>query len=124
VFRRLEARGELRGGRFVAGVSGEQYALPEAVAALREVRRRAPDGGLAVVSGFDPLNLSGGVLAGPKLPRQAGVRLALRDGLVAGTVVAGELWLSGDLAPDDAAAVRQALTLDRRHATPAAAPLA
>jgi len=124
VFRRLEARGELRGGRFVAGVSGEQYALPEAVAALREVRRRAPDGGLAVVSGFDPLNLSGGVLAGPKLPRQARVRVALRDGLVAGTVVAGELWLAEDLAPEEAAAVRQALTLDRRHASPAAAPLA
>src|SRR5262249_19209843 len=62
--RRLEARGEIRGGRFVASVSGEQYALNEAVSALRSVRRKEPDGALISVSAADPLNLVGIVLPG------------------------------------------------------------
>ncbi|HZW74397.1 MAG TPA: ATP-dependent DNA helicase, partial [Caldimonas sp.] len=57
VYRRLEARGEIRGGRFVTGASGEQFALPEAVERLREVRRSAPDGRLITISAADPLNL-------------------------------------------------------------------
>src|SRR5262249_19790613 len=56
VFRRLEARGDIRGGRFVAGFSGEQFALPEAVGRLRDVRREAPSDTLVAVSGADPLN--------------------------------------------------------------------
>src|SRR5204863_1570971 len=59
VYRRLEARGEIRGGRFVGGFSGEQYALPEAVGLLRRVRREEPRGELVAVSGADPLNLVG-----------------------------------------------------------------
>src|SRR5690606_30766843 len=55
VFRRLEARGEVRGGRFVEGCAGEQYALPEAVAMLRDVRRTAPTRAVLVVSAADPL---------------------------------------------------------------------
>ena len=58
-YRRLEARGEIRGGRFVTGVSGEQFALPEAVERLREVRRTAKDGRLVTISAADPLNLAG-----------------------------------------------------------------
>jgi ATP-dependent Lhr-like helicase len=60
--RRLEARGEIRGGRFVAGFDGEQYALPEAITLLRELRRRsgsAPDASPLVVSAADPLNFRG-----------------------------------------------------------------
>ena len=57
--RRLEARGEIRGGRFVAGFDGEQYALPEAVTLLREVRRRGDDAAPLVVSAADPLNFQG-----------------------------------------------------------------
>src|SRR6059036_1819214 len=64
VYRRLEARGEVRGGRFVGGFSGEQYALPEAVGLLRSVRREAPRGELVAVSGADPLNLVGIVTPG------------------------------------------------------------
>ncbi|MYK34371.1 MAG: DEAD/DEAH box helicase, partial [Chloroflexi bacterium] len=59
VYRRAEARGEVRGGRFVAGLVGEQFALPEAVDALRAVHRRAPSGEVVRVSGSDPLNLVG-----------------------------------------------------------------
>ena len=59
VYRRLEARGEIRGGRFVAGLSGEQYALPDAVALMREVRRRPRDGSLVCLAAADPANLLG-----------------------------------------------------------------
>ena len=58
-YRRLEARGEIRGGRFVAGISGEQFALPEAVGLLRDVRREARTETLVSLSGADPLNLVG-----------------------------------------------------------------
>ena len=64
VLRRLEARGDICGGRFVDGFAGEQFALPEAVESLQALRRRRDDGELIVVSGVDPLNLSGAVVAG------------------------------------------------------------
>jgi ATP-dependent Lhr-like helicase len=81
VYRKLEARGEIRGGRFVAGFSGEQFALPEAVAALRAVRRREPDDSLVSVSGADPLNLAGILTPGPKLAALAGNRVLYRGGI-------------------------------------------
>ncbi len=86
VLRRLEARGEVRGGRFVAGFAGEQYALPEAVGRLRALRRtRRAEGAaaprLTSVSGADPLNLAGVLLPGDRLPALAGNRLLYRDGL-------------------------------------------
>src|SRR5206468_5278510 len=56
VYRRLEARGEIRGGRFVTGMSGEQFALPDAVERLREARRSAATDRLITISGADPLN--------------------------------------------------------------------
>jgi ATP-dependent Lhr-like helicase len=66
--RRLEARGQAMGGRFVAGISGEQYALPEAASLLAEVRRQPERGAELAVAGADPLNLTGGVLHGPRIP--------------------------------------------------------
>jgi len=89
--RRLEARGEIRGGRFVAGFSGEQYALPEAVALLREARRRAGDAGWVSLSAADPLNLIGILTPGARLPALAGNRLLYRDGLPVATLAAGEI---------------------------------
>jgi ATP-dependent Lhr-like helicase len=80
--RRLEARGEIRGGRFVDGFVDEQFALPEAVDALRSVRRRR-DGGAVVVSAADPLNLVGIVTPGARLSPFSGLVLAYRDGLPA-----------------------------------------
>ena len=67
VYRRLEARGEIRGGRFVAGFSGEQYALPEAIGLMREIRRRPAVGQWVSLSGADPLNLIGVLTPGPRL---------------------------------------------------------
>ncbi|MGB6768164.1 MAG: DEAD/DEAH box helicase [Methyloceanibacter sp.] len=81
VYRRLEARGEIRGGRFVAGYAGEQFALPEAIAKLREVRRRNATGELISLCGADPLNLVGILTPRPKLPGLAGNRVLYREGL-------------------------------------------
>ena len=67
VYRRLEARGEIRGGRFVSGMSGEQFALADAVERLREIRRTPPDGRCLVISAADPLNLAGIVTAGDRV---------------------------------------------------------
>jgi ATP-dependent helicase Lhr and Lhr-like helicase len=80
-YRRLEARGEIRGGRFVAGFSGEQYALPDAVAALRAARRKAPDHALVAVSAADPLNVIGILTPGRRVPALAGNRILFQDGL-------------------------------------------
>jgi ATP-dependent Lhr-like helicase len=75
VYRRLEARGEIRGGRFVAGFSGEQFALPEAVGLLRELRRQPGQGARVSLSAADPLNLVGILTPGAKLPAVTGNRL-------------------------------------------------
>ncbi|WP_296655101.1 DEAD/DEAH box helicase [Paraburkholderia sp.] len=90
VLHRMEARGHLRGGRFVTGLSGEQFALPEAVALLRDVRRRgAEEGALVCISAADPLNLVGTLLPGEKVPAVAGNRVVFRDGVPAATLIAG-----------------------------------
>ncbi len=109
VYHRLEARGELRGGRFVAGLSGEQFALPEAIAALRQVRKRAHDGAMISISALDPLNLVGTLLPGTKVPRQLGARVVLRDGLPLASLVAGNVELLTPLSVEDERAVRKAL---------------
>lgn len=123
VYRRLEARGEIRGGRFVTGLVGEQFALPEAVAALRQVRKREPDGAMLVISAADPLNLAGTLLAGEKVPRVVGNRLVVRDGLVVASWVAGAFTAYGHLTPDEEAEARGLLQRDpasrRRAAHPA-----
>jgi ATP-dependent Lhr-like helicase len=109
VYHRLEARGEIRGGRFVAGLSGEQFALPEAVGALRQVRRQAPDGELLALSASDPLNLVGTVLPGSKVPRLPGARVLYRDGIALATLVAGTVELLQPLSDADAHAARRVL---------------
>lgn len=90
-YRRLEARGEIRGGRFVAGFSGEQFALPDAVGLLRETRRRPRDCAYLSLSAADPLNLLGILTPGARLAALAGNRVLYRDGLPVATLAAGEL---------------------------------
>ncbi len=89
--RRLEARGEIRGGRFVAGFSGEQYALPEAVGQLRAIRRQTPSGHWVRVSGTDPLNLAGITTPGARIAALATNRILYRDGIPIAARVGGEL---------------------------------
>jgi ATP-dependent Lhr-like helicase len=81
VYRTLEARGEIRGGRFVAGMSGEQFALPEAIERLREIRRTPPNNQVTVISAADPLNLAGIVTAGDRVPAVTATRVAYRNGV-------------------------------------------
>ena len=114
VYRRMEARGEVRGGRFVAGIAGEQFALPEAVAGLRETRNRPKDGEWIVVAASDPLNLVGTLLPGEKLPRQLGARLLLRDGVPVARKVAAKVEMLVELSATDADAARQRLLRDPR----------
>jgi ATP-dependent Lhr-like helicase len=76
----LEARGDIRGGRFVSGMSGEQYALPDAVDRLRELRRSGPDENSSRSSGADPLNLTGIVTLGDRIRAAASSRIVYRNG--------------------------------------------
>jgi ATP-dependent Lhr-like helicase len=89
IYRRLEARGEIRGGRFVSGMTGEQFALPDAVRVLREVRRTPAAGRIATISTADPLNLVGIVTAGERVRAAGRNRMAYRDGVPA-AVMEGE----------------------------------
>jgi ATP-dependent Lhr-like helicase len=106
VFRRWEARQEVRGGRFVSGFVGEQFALPEAVEALRAARRTHPDDRAILVSAADPANLVGIVTPGPRVPPNSGLVIAYRDGVPIGSGPMGQLRsklrASGDLPVADA----------------------
>ena len=97
VYRRLEARGEIRGGRFVAGFSGEQYALSEAIGSLREMRRRPVSGEWISLSGADPLNLAGILTPGPRLAALTGNRLLFRDGLPVAWLEGGQIAFLAEL---------------------------
>lgn len=108
-YRRMEARGEIRGGRFVAGVAGEQFAAPEAVGLLRDVRRRERAGALVGVSGADPLNLVGIVTPGARLPALTGNRVLYRDGVPIALLVAGDVRFLEALAPEAQWSARNAL---------------
>ena len=81
ILRRLEARGEVRGGRFVSGFGGEQFALPEAVESLREARKRDSHDEI-VVAGADPMNLVGIVVPGERVAAVPGKEVRYRNGVV------------------------------------------
>jgi ATP-dependent Lhr-like helicase len=116
VYRRLEARGEIRGGRFVAGFSGEQFALPDAIGLLRQTRRNPSSGEWVSLSGADPLNLVGILTPGPKLAAMTGNRLLYRDGLPVAALAAGEVRFYETLDAATQWQVRKALL---RGTTPA-----
>ncbi|MBF3813014.1 DEAD/DEAH box helicase [Burkholderia pseudomallei] len=112
VYRRLEARGEIRGGRFVAGLAGEQFALPDAIPILRELRRRPAEGLMLCVSGADPLNLTGTLLPGERVPALAGNRILFRDGVPIASLVGGQFAFAREL---DALAQDRARARLARH---------
>jgi ATP-dependent Lhr-like helicase len=82
-FRRMEARGTMRGGRFVTGFSGEQYAHPDAIDVMKSVRKQQHRGETVRISAADPLNLTGIVLPGPRVPAIAANTITYVDGVVA-----------------------------------------
>ena len=109
IYRQLEARGEIRGGRFVAGFAGEQFALPEAIGMLREIRRAPPTGATVSLSGADPLNLAGILTPGAKLPALTGSRLLYRDGFPIAMLAGGEVQFFETLDASNEWALRKTL---------------
>jgi ATP-dependent Lhr-like helicase len=117
IYRRLEARGEIRGGRFVSGMSGEQFALPEAISQLRTVRRTERAGSLISLSGADPLNLVGIITPGDRIPALTSNRILYQDGV---PVLAREAGSMRSLvSPEEEPSAEQALALVRKQSTPA-----
>jgi len=117
VYRRLEARGEIRGGRFVAGFAGEQYALPDAIGMLRGIRRKPASGEWISLSGADPLNLVGVLTPGAKVAALTGNRILYRDGLPVAVFAAGQAQFLETLDPETEWQAKKAL---RRGAVPPA----
>ncbi|HEY5091352.1 MAG TPA: ATP-dependent DNA helicase, partial [Polyangia bacterium] len=109
VYRRLEARGEIRGGRFVTGFSGEQFALPDAIGLLRATRRGNGSAEWISLSGADPLNLAGILTPGPKLAALTGNRLLYRDGLPVASLTGGDTHFYEALDPGTEWQARKAL---------------
>jgi ATP-dependent Lhr-like helicase len=143
VYRRLEARGEIRGGRFVGGFGGEQFAAPEAVGRLRAVRKMERSGELVVLSAADPLNLAGILTPGARVPATFRNRVLYRDGLPIAALEGAQLRRLADCDIQDqnlktllarrslrhplrphlrAPTAREAAWLSRRSAAPAALP--
>ncbi|HEU5235833.1 MAG TPA: hypothetical protein VFU37_01755, partial [Pyrinomonadaceae bacterium] len=116
VLRRLEARGEIRGGRFVGGFSGEQFATAEAIQLLRSIRRTPSEGTLISVSAADPMNLLGIVTPGGRLSPAASNRVLYRDGVPIAILEAKELRFVVEMTAADQWQARNALL--RRHVPP------
>ncbi len=114
VYHRLEARGEIRGGRFLAAVAGEQFALPEALGLLREVRKRPLTGEMLAVSAVDPFNQLGTLLPGSRVPALAANRILFRDGLPVAVLAAGKPQWLVELDEDAQREARRLLTPARR----------
>ena len=99
-YRRLEARGEIRGGRFVDGFSGEQFAEPSAIKRLRAARKKETSPSLCSISAADPLNLVGIVLPGERIAAIAKNRILFRDGLPVAVLEKGEVRFVQEVAPE------------------------
>jgi ATP-dependent Lhr-like helicase len=112
VYRRLEARGEIRGGRFVTGLTGEQYALPEAIATLREVRRAPKTGRFFAISAADPLNVVGLLTPGARVTAIRKNRIVFRDGILIAAREGGETRFFEEVANGDRATVESLLVRD------------
>jgi hypothetical protein len=94
-FRRLEDRGEIRGGRFISGFIGEQFALPVAVESLRAMKSIPPAGEIVTISAADPLNLAGIVVPGERVPAISGKYLSFKDGVLVETPETPILSMAG-----------------------------
>jgi ATP-dependent Lhr-like helicase len=111
--RRMEDRGEVRGGRFVDGFSGEQFALPEAVGLLRQCREPDSNQSLVVISASDPLNLGGWVLAGQRTPAAMNNRILLEGGLPVARLISDEFEEFSSISKSASTRARDLLTIVR-----------
>ncbi|QDU31086.1 ATP-dependent DNA helicase RecQ [Anatilimnocola aggregata] len=117
VLRRLELRGEIRGGRFIAGI-GEQYALESAVSRLRELRDAPDDEQWCLISAVDPLNLSGHVTAGPKIPAMHKNCLILQRGRCVAAKISGRIEFYVEVSQMQQLAMRRSLQLGYKVQAP------
>jgi ATP-dependent Lhr-like helicase len=119
IYRRMESRGEIRGGRFITGVAGEQFALPEVVDLLRQERRdnhtRAIHASPVIIAAADPMNLVGILTPGAKVPAIATNAVAYLGGRYVGHRVAGEVWVDSKLDHETARKIERALHSGRLH---------
>ena len=108
-YRRLEARGDIRGGRFVSGMSGEQFALPEAVGQLRKIRRSEKTGQLLGINAADPLNLTGIVTSGDRVTAVTTNRIVYCDGVPLAAQEGRDFRALSDYKPERDLEVRRAV---------------
>ena len=94
-FRRMEDRGEIRGGRFITGFIGEQFALPIAVETLRSLKNLPPSGETVTISAADPLNLAGIIVPGDRVPAISGRYVSFKDGVLADNPDVGPISIAG-----------------------------
>ncbi|MEN8180603.1 MAG: DEAD/DEAH box helicase [Pseudomonadota bacterium] len=116
VYRRMEARGEIRGGRFVQGFSGEQYALPDALTSLRRIRSNQDDETLIAISGADPLNLTSIITPGKRAPANAGNRVLYRNGSPVAMYIGRQVEFLGEIDPKREWELRQTLLRQQQPA--------
>jgi ATP-dependent Lhr-like helicase len=112
--RRMELRGEVRGGRFIAGVGGEQFALETAVSRLRDLRDAAPSDNWSLVSAADPLNLAGVITPGARIPAVHKNALVIQRGRCVAAKIAGRIEFLADIDPGQQFLIRKSLQVGRK----------
>ncbi len=119
VLRRMELRGEVRGGRFIAGVGGEQFGLESAVSKLRDLRDQPPSTDWAIVSAADPLNLTGIITTTERIGAMHKNALVIQRGRCVAAKVAGRIEFFAEVEPAQQLLIRKSLQIGRRvHAAP------
>ncbi|HEX5103428.1 MAG TPA: DEAD/DEAH box helicase, partial [Pirellulaceae bacterium] len=121
VLRRLELRGEIRGGRFIAQVGGEQFALETAVSRLRDLRDAAPSDDWSLISAADPLNLSGVITPTARIPAMHKNALVIQRGRCVAAKIAGRIEFLAEIDPNQQFLIRKSLQVGRK-VHPAAVP--
>lgn len=109
ILRRLEARGEIRGGRFVQGFAGEQFALPDAADQLKKIHKQPARGELIILSTADPLNLTGLITPGERIAAKASNRLIYRDGIPLASSQRDQVTFLSDIAATNEWTIRNLL---------------
>jgi ATP-dependent Lhr-like helicase len=112
--RRMELRGEVRGGRFIAGVGGEQFALETAVSRLRDLRDAPPSNDWSLISAADPLNLAGVITAGPRIPAVHKNALVIQRGRCVAAKIAGRIEFLAEIDSSQQFLIRKSLQVGRR----------
>ena len=123
VLRRMELRGEVRGGRFIARVGGEQFAIESAVSRLRDLRDAGASTEWTLISAADPLNLSGIISEGARIPAGHKNAIVLQNGRCIGTKIAGRIELASDVDPAQQLLIRKSLQVGRKLHPPAVAAI-